>query len=101
LPSDRFYFEGFLPPKKGRQTKLEHLSKLSHTFILYESPYRLLKTLEQLSTFCGQERKVSVSRELTKMFEETIRGSFEEVMAKFKDKKIKGEIVIVVEGKSA
>jgi len=101
LPSDRFYFEGFLPSKKGRQTKLEVLSKLSHTFILYESPYRLLKTLEQLSSFCGNERKVSVSRELTKLFEETIRGTFEEVVSKLKDRKIKGEIVIVVEGKSS
>jgi len=68
---------------------------------LYESPYRLLKTLEQLAGYCGNERKVSVSRELTKMFEETIRGSLEELISKFKDKKIKGEIVIVVEGKSS
>ena len=99
LPSDRFYFEGFLPPKKGRQTRLEFLSHLNYTFILYESPYKLLKTLEQLSAFCGPERKVSVSRELTKIFEENVRGTLEEVLAVFKNKKIKGEIVIIVEGK--
>jgi 16S rRNA (cytidine1402-2'-O)-methyltransferase len=99
LPSDRFYFEGFLPAKKGRQTRLEVLAQLNHTFILYESPYRLIKTLEQLSIHCGIERKVSVSRELTKVFEENIRGSLDEVLAAFKDRKIKGEIVIVVEGK--
>lgn len=98
LPSDRFYFEGFLPPKKGRQTRLEFLSQLKQTFILYESPYRLVKTLEQLSSVCGSDRKVSVSRELTKVFEENIRGTIDEVIAQFAIKKVKGEIVIIVEG---
>lgn len=100
LPSDRFYFEGFLPQKKGRQTRLEFLSQLSHTIVLYESPYRLVKTLEQMATFCGEDRQVSISRELTKMYEETIRGTLQQLITKFKDKKIKGEIVIVIAGKS-
>jgi len=100
LPSDRFYFEGFLPQKKGKQTRLEFLSQLTHTIVLYESPYRLVKTLELFAKFCGEARQVSVSRELTKMFEETIRGSLSEVISFFKDKKIKGEIVITLEGKT-
>jgi len=99
LPSDRFYFEGFLPQKKGRQTRMEFLSQLSHSIVLYESPYRLVKTLEQMATFCGKDRQVSVSRELTKMYEETIRGTLLQVITNFKDKKVKGEIVIVLAGK--
>ncbi len=96
FPSDRFFFEGFLPHKKGRQTRLKELAQLSHTLIIYESPHRLVKTLEQLSEFFGKERPVAVSRELTKIHEETIRGTLTEVLRYYKDKTIKGEIVIVV-----
>jgi 16S rRNA (cytidine1402-2'-O)-methyltransferase len=96
FPSDRFFFEGFLPHKKGRQTRLKELAQLPHTLIIYESPHRLVKTLEQLSEAFGTERPVSVSRELTKIYEETIRGTLAEVRQYFKDKTVKGEIVIVV-----
>ena len=99
LPSDRFIFEGFLPVKKGRQTKLKSISGEDCTMIFYESPNRLLKTLEQFSEFLGEERNVSVSRELTKIHEENIRGTLVEVIEYFKNKTVKGEIVIVVEGK--
>jgi 16S rRNA (cytidine1402-2'-O)-methyltransferase len=100
LPCDRFVFEGFLPHKKGRQTLLKKLSEEERTIIFYESPYRLLKTLEQLKEFFGETRVVSVSRELTKMFEETITGPVSEVLDHFHAKEVKGEIVVVVEGKS-
>lgn len=96
LPCDRFYFEGFLPHKKGRQTRLEYLSKLDQTIVLYESPYRLVKTLEQLGEYLGAERPASISREITKMFEETVRGSLSELARHFKEKAPKGEFVIVV-----
>ncbi|UBM62765.1 16S rRNA (cytidine(1402)-2'-O)-methyltransferase [Candidatus Sulfidibacterium hydrothermale] len=96
FPSDRFFFEGFLPHKKGRQTRLKELAQYPHTLILYESPYRLIKTLEQMMTVFDPERPVSVSRELTKIHEETIRGTFAEVLEYFKNKPVKGEIVIVV-----
>jgi len=96
FPSDRFFFEGFLPHKKGRQTRLKELALLPHTLIIYESPHRLVKTLEQLIVFLGAERPVSVSRELTKIHEETIRGTLAEVHDFYKDKTVKGEIVIVV-----
>ena len=96
FPSDRFFFEGFLPHKKGRQTRLKELAQLPHTLIIYESPHRLVKTLEQLSEFFGTERPVAVSRELTKIYEETIRGTLAEVLSYYKDKTVKGEIVIVV-----
>lgn len=99
LPNDRFCFEGFLPPKKGRQKKLLALAEETRTMIFYESPYRLVKTLEQLAEVFGAERKVSVSRELTKIYEENKRGSLSEVAAYFAEKVVKGEIVIVVEGK--
>lgn len=98
LPSDRFVFEGFLPHKKGRQTMLKRLALEDRTVILYESPYRLVKTLEQFKEYFGENRIVSVSRELTKMFEETKTGTVEEVLAHFQSKEVKGEIVIVVEG---
>lgn len=98
LPSDRFVFEGFLPHKKGRQTILKRLALEDRTVILYESPYRLVKTLEQFKEYFGEKRIVSVSRELTKMFEETKTGTVEEVLAYFRSKEVKGEIVIVVEG---
>ena len=98
LPNDRFCFEGFLPQKKGRQTKLNALKDEERTMIFYESPYRLVKTLEQFGEAFGKERQASVSRELTKMFEENKRGTLEELAAYFKSKTVKGEIVIVVSG---
>jgi 16S rRNA (cytidine1402-2'-O)-methyltransferase len=98
LPADRFTFEGFLPHKKGRQTQLKALATEERTMIFYESPHRLLKTLEQFSEYFGN-RHASVSRELTKKFEQTINGPLDEVISYFKDKEIKGEIVIVVQGK--
>ena len=100
LPSERFCFEGFLPHKKGRQTKLESLVEEERTMIFYESPHRLIKTLTSFCEYFGKERKASISRELTKMFEENKRGSLEELIAHFSSKSIKGEIVIVVGGKS-
>ena len=98
LPATRFAFEGFLPLKKGRQTLLKKLSEEERTLIFYESPVRLVKTLEDMIVFFGADRSCSVSRELTKMFEETIRGTLAEVLAHFKSKTVKGEIVIVVAG---
>ena len=99
LPSDRFVFEGFLPIKKGRQTRLKELAEESRTMIFYESPFRLIKTLQQFSEYFGPERRASVSRELTKMFEENKRGTLAELIAHFSAKTIKGEIVIIVAGK--
>jgi len=96
FPSDRFFFEGFLPHKKGRHTRLKELAQLPHTLIIYESPHRLVKTLEQLIEFLDPERPVAISRELTKIHEETIRGTLTEVCQYFKEKTVKGEIVIVV-----
>ena len=100
LPSDRFVFEGFLPTKKGRQTKLIALADEERTVILYESPHRLKKALNQIVEFIGPERKISVSRELTKIFEETQTGTAAQVRDYFENKDIKGEIVIVIEGKN-
>jgi 16S rRNA (cytidine1402-2'-O)-methyltransferase len=99
LPCDCFHFEGFLPSKKGRQTRLKMLAEIPHTLVFYESPHRLIKSLEEFSLHFGAERKAAVSRELTKIFEETKRGTLAELLEAFKAKKIKGEIVIVVEGK--
>jgi 16S rRNA (cytidine1402-2'-O)-methyltransferase len=99
LPSDSFCFEGFLPEKKGRQTMLKKLSEEERTIILYESPHRLLKTLEQLKEFFGEDRQASVSRELTKLFEETVNGTFLELITHFQSKPVKGEIVMVIAGK--
>lgn len=96
LPSDRFYFEGFLPHKKGRQSRLEFLATLEHTIILYESPYRLLKTLQQIVQFLGPNRKISVSKEISKMYEMHFRGSAEAAVAYFDNLTIKGEFVIVI-----
>jgi 16S rRNA (cytidine1402-2'-O)-methyltransferase len=98
IPCDSFYFEGFLPQKKGRQTRLKELALKEETLVFYESPHRLIKALEEFTTYFGAERKASVSRELTKMFEETKRGTITEILEYFKLKTIKGEIVIVVEG---
>lgn len=99
FPNDRFVFEGFLPVKKGRQTRLKLLSEETRTMIFYESPHKLLKTLSHFAEYFGEERLVSVSRELTKMFEETKRGTTKEVLKYYTSKPPKGEIVIVVEGK--
>lgn len=98
LPAEKFIFEGFLPHKKGRQTKLQAVANYPYTTVLYESPFRLLKTLQQLAEVCGSERQVCVSRELTKIHEENVRGTLAEVMEHFSKKDIKGEIVIVLEG---
>ena len=98
LPCDTFCFEGFLPQKKGRQTKIKSLINEHRTMVFYESPHRLVKALEQFIEFWGADRKASVSRELTKMFEENKRGTLQELADYFKSKTVKGEIVIVVEG---
>lgn len=100
LPNEKFCFEGFLPHKKGRQKRLLELSEESRTIIFYESPYRVVKLLEQFVEFMGEDRQVSVSRELSKMYEETIRGSVSEVLVHFKNRAPKGEFVVVLEGKS-
>ena len=99
--TDRFVFEGFLPHKKGKQTLLKKLAEEDRTIIVYESPHRLLKTLEQMIEYFGNDRRVSVSRELTKLHEETFTGSLEEVINHFKKKEVKGEIVLVIDGKQA
>jgi 16S rRNA (cytidine1402-2'-O)-methyltransferase len=99
IPTNRFCFEGFLPLKKGRQTALKQLAEEERTMIFYESPMRLGKTLEDLSTFFGANRQCSVSRELTKMYEENFRGSLEQCRTHFSNKAVKGEIVIIVAGK--
>lgn len=99
LPSDTFVFEGFLPLKKGRQTALRKLSQEEKTMIFYESPFRLLKTLENFKEYFGAERLASVSRELTKVYEETVNGTLEELIHYFSSKNVKGEIVVVVAGK--
>src|ERR1051326_4081337 len=99
LPSERFCFEGFLPQKKGRQTKLQNLKDEERTMIFYESPFRLVKALQQFAEVFGAERRASVSRELSKMFEENKRGTLQELAEYFSQKEVKGEIVIVVEGK--
>lgn len=98
LPNDRFYFEGFLPQKKGRQTRIKQLAELTHTMIIYESPFRLVKTLEQLAEFMGNNRRASVSREISKLHEDTQRGTLEELIVHFKQTPPKGEIVLIVEG---
>lgn len=99
LPNDRFYFEGFLPQKKGRQTRLKRLAEQEHTMIIYESPFRLVKTLEQLAEYLGADRRASVSREISKLHEDTQRGTLTELTAYYKENAPKGEIVLIVEGK--
>lgn len=99
LPDDRFCFEGFLPQKKGRQTRLESLREESRTMVFYESPYRLVKTLEQFGGVFGAERQASVSREISKVHEETLRGTLQELLEHFREAEPRGEIVIVVAGK--
>jgi|TARA_B110000914_G_scaffold89564_1_gene78740 16S rRNA (cytidine1402-2'-O)-methyltransferase len=100
LASERFVFEGFLPVKKGRLTRLKKLLDEERTMIFYESPHRIIKTLTSFIEFFGTERRVSVSREITKLYEETQRGSLKEILEYFTQKKIKGEFVIVLEGKN-
>jgi len=100
LPNERFIFEGFLPHKKGRQTRLKRMVEHEHSFILYESPHRIIKTLNQLAEFLGKDRRASVSREISKMFEETKRGTLIELINYFESSKIRGEFVIVVAGNS-
>ncbi|WP_298792539.1 16S rRNA (cytidine(1402)-2'-O)-methyltransferase [uncultured Allomuricauda sp.] len=100
LPNDRFIFEGFLPIKKGRQTRLQQLAEETRTLVFYESPHKLIKTLTQFVEYFGADRPVSVSRELTKMYEETVRGTVAEVLEHFNAKPPKGEFVIVVGGKT-
>ena len=99
LPNDKFVFEGFLPVKKGRQTRLKLLAEETRTMIFYESPHKLIKTLANFCEYFGEDRQVSVSRELTKLYEETIRGTAKEVFDHFNNKPPKGEIVIIVSGK--
>lgn len=99
LPSDQFVFEGFLPVKKGRQTRLKLLAEEERTMIFYESPHRLLKTLEEFASYLGEDRQASVSRELTKIYEETVRGTVLEIKSHFENNILKGEFVICVAGK--
>jgi 16S rRNA (cytidine1402-2'-O)-methyltransferase len=99
LPCDRFVFLGFLPHKKGRQTAVSSLADEQRTMIIYESPYRLVKLLEELISVVGEERQVSVSREISKLHAETARGSLAEVLAHFRQKEVKGEIVVILSGK--
>ena len=96
LSSEAFIFEGFLPRKKGRKTKLKEISNNTSTTIIYESPYRIIKTLSDLLEFLGSDRKVSVSREISKIYEETFRGTVSDALVHFSDKKIKGEFVICI-----
>ena len=98
LPSERFVFEGFLPVKKGRKTRLEELSNEKRTMIFYESPYKLYKTLQDFSNSFGLDREISISKELTKIFESTSRGRIMDLMPEYENKKLKGEFVIVVTG---
>ena len=98
LPSERFVFEGFLPVKKGRKTRLEELSNEKRTMIFYESPYKLYKTLQDFSNSFGLDREISISKELTKIFESTTRGRIKDLMPEYENKKLKGEFVIVVKG---
>lgn len=99
LPNDRFFFEGFLPQKKGRQTRLQQIAQLEHTVVIYESPFRLLKTLEQLAEVCGSQRLATVSREISKLHEDTQRGTLEMLVRHFTANPPKGEIVICLDAK--
>lgn len=100
IPSDKFFFEGFLPQKKGRKTRMEYLSNLENTFVLYESPYRVIKCLKEILAHCGEERIVCVAREISKLHEEIIRGRVIDLLSDFESRpSIKGEFVLVVSGK--
>jgi 16S rRNA (cytidine1402-2'-O)-methyltransferase len=99
LPCDRFVFEGFLPQKKGRQSRIQALRDENRTMVFYESPFRLVKLLEEAAVVFGEDRQASVSRELSKMFEETKRGTLKELSTYFTEKGVKGEIVVCIGGK--
>ncbi|GHT72921.1 ribosomal RNA small subunit methyltransferase I [Bacteroidia bacterium] len=99
LPTDRFCFEGFLPQKKGRKTRLEALTEETRTMVLYESPFRIVKTLSQLMEFLGEERPASVSREISKLHDETVRGTLKELIAHFTGNPPRGEFVMIIGGK--
>lgn len=99
FPTDRFIFEGFLPPKKGRQTRLKLWAEEPRTIVFYESPHKIGKTLKQLQEFVGGDRKMAVSREISKKFEETVRGTVDELIVHFEEKAPKGEFVVILEGK--
>ena len=101
LPADRFIFEGFLPPKKGRQSRLEQMAQEPRTLVFYESPHKLLKTIHQMIPFFGADRKVSIVRELSKKFESNFRGDLKEALDFFEKNPPKGEFVVVVEGKNS
>ena len=96
IPCDKFYFEGFLPQKKGRMTRFKELVEMDKTIVLYESPYRVLKTLTQLAEYMGEDRYASVSREISKLYEDTVRGSLQDLIKHFTEKEPRGEFVIVV-----
>lgn len=99
LPCDTFYFEGFLPPKKGRQTKLQNIAEATSTVVLYESPHKIIKTLGQIVEFCGSDRPIALCREISKKFEECIRGSASEVLAQVEERGgVKGELVLIIGG---
>lgn len=98
LPCDRFHFEGFLPMKKGRQTRLQSLARMTETVVLYESPHKISKTLEQIVEFFGPDRKVSLSREISKLHEETLRGTANELLEHFKTHEPRGEMVVIIKG---
>jgi 16S rRNA (cytidine1402-2'-O)-methyltransferase len=99
LPNDKFVFEGFLPPKKGRQKRLQALKEEYRTMVFYESPYKLIKTLKDFKETFGGERQMSISREISKLYEEIKHGSVEEILVYFENKKLKGEFVLILEGK--
>jgi len=99
LPCDKFIFEGFLPQKKGREKRLSFLEEETRTIVFYESPYRIIKTLEQFIAHFGEERQISVSRELSKIYEQTVRGSLKRVLTHFKNQPPKGEFVLILAGK--
>ncbi|MDD2243262.1 MAG: 16S rRNA (cytidine(1402)-2'-O)-methyltransferase [Dysgonamonadaceae bacterium] len=99
IPNDRFCFEGFLPQKKGRQTRLKELSEETRTMVFYESPFRIVKLLSQLSEYMGEDRYASVSREISKIYEETIHGTLSELLSHFTENEPKGEFVVIVSGK--
>jgi len=96
ISCDRFFFEGFLPVKKGRQTRLKWLASIDTSIVIYESPHRLIKTLEQLAEYLGENRQTSISREISKVYEENVRGTLTELINHFKNRQVKGEFVIIV-----
>lgn len=100
IPCDKFYFEGFLPPKKGRMTRMKELAQLDKTIVIYESPYRIIKTLTQLAEYMGEDRYASFSREISKLHEENIHGTIKELITYLSQKEPKGEFVLIIEGKN-